>query len=53
MVKITESKITFGKGLTNRQIAALLGVTRQTIWNWKTGKSRPTPALLRKIKKVF
>ena len=25
----------------------------QEAWNWKTGKSRPTPALLRKIKKVF
>jgi DNA-binding XRE family transcriptional regulator len=52
MVTITESKIKFGKGMTNRQIAKLVGVTRQTVYNWKMGKTRPTQKHLMKLKKL-
>ena len=52
MVTITEHKIKFGKGLTTRQIAKLVGVTRQTVYNWKIGKTRPTAKHLQKIKKL-
>ena len=53
MVTITESKIKFGKGMTNRQIAKLVGVTRQTVYNWKMGKTRPTQKHLMKLKKLI
>ena len=31
-----------GAGLTQRALAARLGVTRQTVWSWEAGRARPT-----------
>lgn len=32
------------KGLTQRELAALCGVSSQTIWYWESGTKRPTNA---------
>ena len=37
--RIREARIR--AGLTQRQVGALLGVTRQTIWCWETGRMAP------------
>ncbi|MEI6319085.1 MAG: helix-turn-helix transcriptional regulator [Pseudomonadota bacterium] len=33
-------------GLTVREVALLLGVSEQTIYNWETASTRPQPAML-------
>jgi len=39
-------------GLSVRDIAALLGVSEQTIYNWETGATRPQPAMVEQIAEV-
>lgn len=36
-------------GLTVREVAQLLGVSEQTIYNWETASTRPQPAMLETI----
>lgn len=36
-------------GLTVREVALLLGVSEQTIYNWETASTRPQPAMIEAI----
>lgn len=42
-----------GKGLTQKQLAELVGVERQTIIRLESGERKPTVALLIKLSRVF
>jgi transcriptional regulator with XRE-family HTH domain len=52
MIKITEQTITIKKGLSDREVAILCGVTRQTVFNWRKGKTRPLAKHLKALKKL-
>jgi transcriptional regulator with XRE-family HTH domain len=36
-------------GLTVREVALLLGVSDQTVYNWETASTRPQPAMIETI----
>ncbi len=35
------------------KLARNLGVTLGTVWNWESGRSKPSPLAMEKIKKLF
>lgn len=41
------------KGLEQSDLAALIGVTRQSISNWETGKTIPNLAMINKLQNVL
>lgn len=41
------------RGKTMEQLAADLGVSRQSVWYWEAGKRRPKPATLSRIARQF
>jgi|WetSurMetagenome_2_1015567.scaffolds.fasta_scaffold708335_2 transcriptional regulator with XRE-family HTH domain len=51
MIKITDTKIRI-KGRKGSELAKLLGVTRQTIWNWTNGIVKPNAENMRKLRKL-
>lgn len=49
--KIRKSvKVDFRRSIS--EIAKEVGVSRQTVWNWKKGKSFPTPAHLKRLEEI-
>jgi transcriptional regulator with XRE-family HTH domain len=51
MIKITDTKIKI-KGRKGSELAKLLGVTRQTIWNWTNGIVKPNAENMKKLRKL-
>jgi transcriptional regulator with XRE-family HTH domain len=52
MIKIKDTKFTIGKKMKDREIAKLCGVTRQTVWNWRHGKSYPSRKNIERLRKL-
>jgi putative molybdopterin biosynthesis protein len=42
-----------GKGLTQKQVAAKLGVKQPTVWGWESGKSVPVRDRWRDVARVY
>jgi len=40
-------------GLTQQKLAALIGVTQQSIWKWETDRSEPNIEKLRRLSELF
>ena len=40
-------------GLTQQRLAALIGVTQQSIWKWETDRSEPNIEKLRRLAELF
>jgi DNA-binding transcriptional regulator YiaG len=52
MIKFTDTKVTISKGLKDSVIATLCGVSRQTVFNWRKGKVRPSVKNMKLLRKL-
>ena len=53
MPKIKLKQLAKSKGLTLYELADLLSVSRQQVYNWQQRKNIPSPTNLRKLAKIF
>lgn len=53
MQKIDLKKLAKSKGLTLYELADLLKVSRQQVYNWQQKKNIPSPSKIRKLAEVF
>ena len=52
-MKFSMKAIRVNLGLSRDEMAEKLGVCKQTVANWETGKTEPTLAILRKFSNLF
>ena len=52
-MKITLKAARMNKNLTQREAAKLLGVSRETLSGWETGKRFPDVPQIKKIEQVY
>jgi hypothetical protein len=43
----------YRRGLTTKQVAAMIGVSAYTVWRWRTGRDKPSAESLEKVKEAF
>jgi transcriptional regulator with XRE-family HTH domain len=50
---ITLKAARVNKGLTQIQAAELLGVSRDTLWNYENGRTYPDVPVIKKIEEIY
>lgn len=52
-IKITLKAARVNQGLTQKEAAEKIGVSKDTIYNYEKGKTFPDPRIIKKIEEVY
>ena len=53
MVGTNIKKMREEQSFSIQEVANYLGVRRETVWHWETGKAKPKPKYVRELAKLF